>query len=377
MADGFGASDVSGTHDLDLASRGMLRLLLDIVEDRGILWDTWFGVAASVILGCPCTFEPLREHAVNSQTTIVGVQNGDLAVLAPWLDLAKGLRVQSCFFLIETRGKLSITETDSQAKLRKRIITENYAVIQTEMTEPPSSKRHGTNPEPTATGAQIEVSPDDSTMEIDWILLQVGESQHRIMMRIRSVRHSRIVDPSDAMVRLVRNITHCKCDQNIDSQFFTLGPEQAGALHTFSHVLGNWEKRSHSFRFVGHNPARLLTGSEGFVTESQPEPSSTIHMTGNLESYLERNIACALSVNENVILNNGSACHSCLLEHAAKAPHPHPDLKRPPGHHYIINVEIHLHQDKQNLRTKNLLCSYPQPQRTDAILRTRKMGARN
>ena len=373
VADGFGARDVSGTDDLNLASRGMLRLLLDVVENRGILWDTWFGVAASVILGCSCPFEPLREHAMKSKTTIVGVQYGDLAVLAPWLDLAKALRVQRCFCLTETRGKLSVTETNPQAKWRNRIITENYAVIQTEMTGSPSSKTNGMCPEPTTVDAQVEVLPDDSTMELDWILLQAEESQYRIMMRVRSGSHSRIVDPLDAMVRLVRSIAHCKCDHNIPSQSFSLGPENKGVLYNFSHVLGNWEKWDHSFRFVGHNPVRLLlAGSNESDTESQPESFGTIHITQTLDCYLKQNVALALSVNDIVILNDGSACFSCLSEQAARAPHPHPDLKRPLGHHYIINVDRLLRQNKQILRIENLLCSNPQSSVTDVTLHTRK-----
>lgn len=354
VADGFGVSDASGVSNLNVAAQGVLQLLLDLVKDRGILWDTWFGVAASVFLGCPCPFLPLREYARHSETTIAAVQYGDLAVIAPWLDIARELKIERSFRLAETRGKLSIARASSQDEWQYRAISENYAIIETERTESTSSQRSKASLKTIRPDAEFEIPPDESLAETDWILIQADESQYRIMMRVRSSNHSRIVDPSDAMIRLVRHITRHKCEHMPFIRSPIVDGEQAGILYPFSDLLGNWEKWDHSFRFIGHNPNRLLGDSDSPEAELLPNNRDTIYVTKVLESYVKQNLAYALSVNENVILNNGSACFPCLLQEASKAQSPHPDLERPPGDRYIINVRKSLQHNSPTTRVLTL-----------------------
>lgn len=314
VADGFGVSDVSGASDMNLAAHGMLQLLLELVEDKGILWDTWFGVAASVFLGCACPFLPISKRARESSgTTNAAIQHGNLAVIAPWLDLSKELKIERCFHLIETRGRLSIVRPNVEDKWYYGEIGE-HAVIYTEQTEGFSSQRSKTFRETQRSSAEVRVSQDESLAETDWILSQIDESQYRLMMRIRSTHHSRIIDPSDAMIRLARAITSHKCRHEPAVGSLTVGPEQGAVLYSFRDLLGHWEKWDHSFRFVGHNPNRLL--ADASEAESQSDVADTIHATKVLDSYMKQNLAFALSVNENVILNDGSACVSCLLREA-------------------------------------------------------------
>lgn len=58
IADGFGVTDVSGALSSVPLARGMLQLLLDLVEEQAILWSMWFGISTSVLLGCDCPGVP-------------------------------------------------------------------------------------------------------------------------------------------------------------------------------------------------------------------------------------------------------------------------------------------------------------------------------
>jgi hypothetical protein len=60
VADSFVVDDVSRSADNSTTAKGMPQILLDIVEDMGILWSVWFSVAACVLLRCPNPTVPIR-----------------------------------------------------------------------------------------------------------------------------------------------------------------------------------------------------------------------------------------------------------------------------------------------------------------------------
>ena len=330
IADGFGVTDASGVSNLQVSADGMLYLLLDLVEEQGILWDIWFGVAASIYLGCACPCLPNTVDTTETSTT-AAVQYGDLAVIAPWLDLNKELRIDGCFHLTEVKGRLSILTPVSTCEMYCREIAENYALIRTERTEliPERPLSHDL----LRPCSPMPVSDDKSPLEVDWILAQVQDSEYSLMMRVKSADHSRIVDPTSAMIRLAREFTALhQCAHSSDTRPLVLDPDKCGEIYSFNDLLGLWETWENTSRFKGHNPLNL-SGAK-----TLPGTIGTIHMTEQLESLIKQNIAFAVSVNENLIWSDGSACHECLLSRAKAARPPHPDLDRPPHDHYIINV---------------------------------------
>ena len=111
-----------------------------------------------------------------------------------------------------------------------------------------------------------------------------------------------------------------------------LEPDKCGEIYSFNDLLGLWETWENTSRLKGHNPLNL-SGAKNL-----PGTTGTIHMTEQLESLIKQNIAFAVSVNENLIWSDDSACHECLLSRAKAARPPHLDLDRPPHDHYIINV---------------------------------------
>lgn len=330
IADGFGVTDASGVSDVQVSADGMLYLLFDLVEEQGILWDIWFGVAASLYLGCACPCLPNTVDTTETSTT-AAVQYGDLAVIAPWLDLNKELRIDGCFHLTDIQGRLSILTPGSTSETYSRRIAENYALIRTERTEliPERPLPHDL----LAPGSPMPVSGDKSPLEVDWILAQIQDSEYSLMMRVKSADYSRIVDPTSAIIRVAREFTALhQCAHASDTMPLVLEPDTCGEIYSFNDLLGLWETWENTSRFKGHNPLNL-SGAKHL-----PGTIGTIHMTEQLESLVKQNIAFAVSVNENLIWSDGSACHKCLLSRAKAARPPHPDLDRPPHDHYIINV---------------------------------------
>ena len=185
IADGFGVTDASGVLDVKTTSTGMLYLLLDIVEEQGILWDIWFGVAASVYLGCACPCLPNAVITTHMTSTTAAIQYGDLAVVAPWLNLNQILQIEGCFKLIEVQGYLSIGIPVSAQEVTCHEVAENYALIRTETTEliPERELPH----EFLRPGSNITIAADSSPTEIAWIMSQVSDSDYALMMRVESI----------------------------------------------------------------------------------------------------------------------------------------------------------------------------------------------
>lgn len=343
IADGFDVTDVSGVLDVKTTSTGMLYLLLDIVEEQGILWDIWFGVAASVYLGCAC---PCLPHAVDTTgrtSTTAAIQYRDLAVVAPWLNLNQTLQIEGCFKLIEVQSRLSVGTPVSAHEVTCHEVAENYALIRTQETElipqrelPHEFRRPGSN---------VIITTDSSPTEIAWIMSQVSDSGYDLMMRVESIGWSRIIDPSSAIIRIAREITtldHCPYSPGVGS--LVLEAEKGGMMYSFRDLLGLWESWENTNRFNRHYPLDL--GDPRHL----PGTVGTVHITERLGGLTKQNIAFALSVNDNLIWSDASACLECLLGQAKKARPPHPLLDRPPHDYYIINVEKSLKPSVEDRR---------------------------
>ena len=127
-------------------------------------------------------------------------------------------------------------------------------------------------------------------------------------------------------------------------------------MYSFSDLLGLWETWENTNRFIPHNPINL--GDPRHL----PGTVGTVHVAERLGSLTKQNIAFALSVNENLIWSDDSACLECLLGQAKKATPPHPLLDRPQHDYYIIKVEKSLRpsvEDRRMLTRKQVASSRP------------------
>ncbi|KAE9369827.1 hypothetical protein N431DRAFT_511667 [Stipitochalara longipes BDJ] len=276
IADGFCVDDVSAAIDATPITEAMICLFQELCEDSRIVWDTWFAVAASVFLGCP--FQRHVLDAKDGGTTFAVIQYGNLAVIAPWVDLSQQLVVEGAFASGPRKGvlvsPLMIAKTESNSGLLK-------------------------------TRTEIVLDDDSSEAAVDFILVPVGESVYRLLMRVQSQNYSRIVDPSDALRRVTRTLPpHPRC-KHMKTSILPKLPLPA-SIYSFDDVLGRWNEES------------FLEASGDRDGEEKP---AIFHITERLTNRLLENIAVALSVGTIAATDDGM-CFGCMLKAVERVGNP-------------------------------------------------------
>lgn len=324
IADSFGCEDVSATREVDPIVESVVVILIELCEGRKIIWDTWFSAAACVYLGCP-----FKHHTMDIEsggTTYGAIQYGNLSVIAPWLDLTAELKIQHCFGLIQGKGTIGVIRTRDidQDSFQFRGVEETFAIIQTEHTEDTSNYVDRYKMEALPSGSNAHLMNDKADVACDMFLVSAAESTYRFLFRVRSDSHSRVVDPSDAIIRIARSIPCYSCKHKGNPNARQGDLQQNTYLYSFDDVLGRW---SNIEGFYGLNkvgpPMLTLNVDEHMSDETDPEGvDEAIHLSHVLDSHLKVNIALALSVNDAAILNDGSSCLSCVQEQVKAVPLP-------------------------------------------------------
>ncbi|KAL9117970.1 MAG: hypothetical protein Q9187_005489 [Circinaria calcarea] len=307
IADGFGCNDVSAVIDPEPSVDGMVVLLTQLCSNKEMVWDTWFNVAATVFLGCP--FE--SPHTRHGQA-IAALQYGNLAVVAPWLDLSTTLTIEGSFGLIEGKGRLGVHQHNGTDHQRYHSFEDNYAVIGTEVTENNSSyvERH---PKPSLPpGVPLSIIEDNCTVTSDYLLVGAGSNYYRILLRIQTQNHSRFVDPHDTVGMLARGIQFDKCDHGPGDRAVPDKLDAKIMLYSFDEVLGRWAYASDRNELERYRPEV----SRSSIMEG------ILHVSHFMGSPLKQNVALALSVDEVAVVDDGSSCFSCLVQKARSAPRP-------------------------------------------------------
>ncbi|KAI2463451.1 hypothetical protein F4781DRAFT_416626 [Annulohypoxylon bovei var. microspora] len=328
VADGFGISDISSVFDATPIIQGMALLLIQLVSEQRVYWDTWFAVASCVYLGCPFQQPVLETHPSFGGTSFAAIQYGNLASIASWLDLTKENHIRGCFGLIESRGRLGVITRSNDQHTQFRSVEENFAVIETEGTEDTTSFCSRYKKEKSLIDHRFKVDRDKSLVESDVILSQMDDKFYRLFLRIKTESHWRIVDPSDAFSGLIRLLPSTNCQHAVEVPEM---PSLSALVYTMDELLGRWPDLIRS-----HNTAESNTGDD-----SASRNGGDFHVTCILDTHLKKNIALALSVCPTAVLNYpNSACITCTLDHAD-------NMKREslrdgeggnPASRYIINL---------------------------------------
>ncbi|KAI0133217.1 hypothetical protein F4776DRAFT_147237 [Hypoxylon sp. NC0597] len=303
VADGFGVSDVSSVSDVTPIVRGMTTLLIQLAYEKRIYWDTWFTVASCVYLGCPFQQAVQDTHPAYGGTSFAAIQYGNLATVAPWLDLTKEITIQGCFGLIGSRGRLGvITKSDGQ-HAQFRSVEENLAIIETENTEDTTSFCSRNKKATSLIDHRFNMDRDESLIESDVILYQTDDRFYRLLLRVKTKSHWRIVDPSDALNAVIRMLPSTRC------QHATEAPEidpLSAMLYTMDEILGRWPDLIQSYSTKKNDDTSRNNG--------------VFHMTHTLDTHLKKNVALALSVCPTAVPNFPNlACVTCTLNHAKQA----------------------------------------------------------
>jgi hypothetical protein len=242
-------------------------------------------MASSVLLGCPI------DDRVNRSPC--AVQYGNLATIAGWLDLNQDLKAEGCFSLCSGEGKLgTVNEVDNEVQFRG--LVRDYAVIETEETEQISTK--ASEPE----DPSLQISPDDSKVEIDLILVNLDGQTYRLSTRIRTEHYSRIINPSQAMAMAANGLPSYVCSQDHLCQK-PFNPEDAITTYSFDDMLGRWQ--FHSWR--------MPPPKEGFTRDR----GSSYHVSRLLDTHLKLNVAYAISEYKLIIINREGPYIGCAIAH--------------------------------------------------------------
>lgn len=339
LADGFGVSDASSISDISPIFEGILTLLLELVQEKQVCWDTWFAVASCVYLGCPFVKPVPPQHPAFGGTAFAAIQYGNLASQAPWLDLTQEHTARGCFSLIGSIGRLGVITRSEDKYTQFRSVEENFAIIETENTEDTSSFCSRYKKAASLIDHRFDMDEDESLVESDVILCQVDEKFYRLMLRIKTNSHWRVVDPSDAMSAMIRMLPSTTCEHR--SQQLEM-PSVAAKVYTMDEVVGRWPDTIQSY---------VLTEERDNTVQN----SGTFHMTQVLDTHFKKNIALALSVCPVAVLNHPkSLCLTCMFKYARGAerkPLRHGEGGNP-ADRYIINFGAQLAEQANSMRNR-------------------------
>ena len=145
----------------------------------------------------------------------------------------------------------------------------------------------------------------------DLLLVSAVENAYRFLYRVRSNNHIRVVDPSDAIVRLTRGIQLCERQHksSLDSRTIQLGQETCS--YTLDEALGRWSNIELDSRVDRAN-------QDGDLSDNQ----EVIRLSHVLDSHLKFSLLLALTTNDGMVTNDGSSCLSCVQEQVKAAPVP-------------------------------------------------------
>ncbi|EWG35852.1 hypothetical protein FVEG_00053 [Fusarium verticillioides 7600] len=336
VADGFCVDTASSVSDPTHIIKGMTTLLLELMEDRKVLWDTWFAVASCVYLGCPFQKPVEPTDPAFGGTAFAAIQYGDLAAQAPWLDLTRKLSARGCFRLVGSNGRLGVV-TRRHDDVQFRSVEENFAIIETENTEDTSHFCSRYKKAALLIDHSLSLDLDETSVKTDVILSHIDDKFYRLSYRVQTKNHWRIMDPSDALSAVIRMSSSAICQHN--GQPPEIAPLNA-KVYTMDEVVGRWP-----------DVVRSSIGTTG----GRVTKSGIFHLTHILDTHLKSNIALALTVCPVAVPNYpDTVCTTCMLDHAGKAERkPYRDGEAgDPADRYIINLRTNLTGQDVSIRRR-------------------------
>ena len=218
IADGFGASDVSGFVDSDNLKAGLEDLLRDLIWERTVIWDTWFIIASCTFLGCPWSLNMIPQD--DGASSVVVAQYRSLVAASNWIDLSQELSISGCFGFSPAQGQIQGVVGD-------------FAIIQAEETMEQSE--HDVSSLEILETPSAASTLDSSIAYVETAIIGASPT-HRLLTMVRSDTVRRIVDPTAAMIALFNSYApRCEHSDTID-----VLSDTSNSLETFDELLGEW-----------------------------------------------------------------------------------------------------------------------------------------
>ncbi len=321
IADAFGVDNVSARRDTAKLLQGIITLVDDLVGERRMNWDVWFGVAATVLTGGP--YPTQSGDADRYHGTICAIEYGNVTAIAGWLNLEDDFVKEGCFSLISGEGKLCTSAEEGMSK-RCRGVLENYTVVHCAPREP-RAKYHDMFPKPSEPeGNELKITVDSMAVDIDTVMISAGENVCVLLTRVRSGLQRRIIDPSDAILGFLRTTRVPQCDHARNSKRKLISDGRC-SLHCFDDLLGGWSNQN----------------CEDEESEAEDEDALkvglTFHATHLMNTTLKLNVAYALSAYDSPFVNMDLSCLRCSINYTKAAP-PLKEKENSGPDRYIINA---------------------------------------
>lgn len=389
IADAFGAPDACGATSLGDNLRGDLggwEILRNAITRRGsdtltnisrgtIQWSTMFDTALRVFLGVSSQ-DLLRGQEKNSRgpwfvadtPSIVAVQYGSLAVIAPWLDISEPLSCRRSFRFEVVQGQLALDsgEVDGQHVFRR--MAGDMCVFEAPRTEDVSEFNSRLPSEVYEAGAALSLEADKSEEQWDWILVPVNEVKKLLLLRVASEEHSRMIDPSNTLRQLYRSVEIPACAHPPAGK--ALVPRGTSVeVHGFGELLGRWGEPNYdtdtdNISDEGETVGSCSDEDSDFVSDAENSdmdmsgdrlgPSSStspprkrlklespflIRTSHVLDSAFKFNAAMALSSGIPLVAS-GQSCLECGIEHAKsirEAERARPSFSGEDEQYFVVN----------------------------------------
>ena len=328
IADGFGANDTSANTKPAGMVAGIVDILESLVAHKKIFWDHWFMLSASIFLGCPYQASPMALEFAG--TTYAAIQYGNLAAIASWLDISKKMQIRGCFGLLEGRGKLTVA-AHSDGEERFHSIEENEAIIQTAITENTGDYVARFEKSFRPVGEEVLLGDDISPADYDVMLVSASETTYRLLTRVQSATHSRIVDPSAAMIKLAKGVSIAECLHRENERLLPFKLGVPAKIYSFDEVLGRWP----GSYFDRAYQSEYWTDLSMDERQRGLDRRGSVHLTAVFDTFLKQNVALALSIDDVAILNPQTSCLSCGLQQMEAEHTEQPDTINGPARRVI------------------------------------------
>ncbi|KAL9108442.1 MAG: hypothetical protein Q9227_006776 [Pyrenula ochraceoflavens] len=343
IADGFGVNDASAAGEAEALTSAMIQLLYELCENQKVSWGIWGGIAASVYLGCPIVQRHVPTGFARSihEDSIAAIQYGNLAAIAPWIDMSQSLELSGIFRLVGARGRIGVAQDNRGNYKQSRFcgVEGNFAVVIVEMSEDVLSFNANFSKATNPAGTILEIVKDESDVETDAVLVSDAEDIYELLVRVKTRNHSRFVVPRAAMLSVLAVAPTTQCSHELRASERYLHPTKH---YSFDELLGRWPDAM--------RPCTLESCQS--CSHNHDDRIGTIHITNILDTLLKRNIALALSMGNIAVQNEPwRTCLSCTLEQARELSRTAPGERdsRNLADLYIINLSNSLATGK-NIR---------------------------
>lgn len=315
IADSMGANDAHGQSDFDDQLSWLVQRVLCRLVVGSILWDEWFIVAVSVILGISSSTRGTQVSSnvnhIRAEGALVAIQHGSLVVVAKWLDLTRPIIPAQCFTVEIAEGQLPGIH-DTTAFLRSEISDFSHNM------QPLSVLKRGTHQECTSVKEsfrKIESYKDPSDYSITHGIIGASKSgSFRLITFVTAGTSEKIINPLDTLMAASKSVFiehgkyHCR---------HVIGP--AGKNDSKHHKKNEDGGKIRDKDDCEEHTVSIWTFEE-VLADWIPYQSSgaEIVATVSLDSVAKKNTALALA--GPCVVKEAQACMLCAVQELAAIP---------------------------------------------------------